>query len=76
MLCKTRQAEKQKAEKAMSNCVLLYPIDNATQKPLSFNFQGTPSGPNSLLQTSEIPSSWTIATGKKRKNNLAHTPKP
>lgn len=73
--CKSRQAEKQKTEAVLSNCASFYPIDTVTQKPLSFNFQSITNSPNSIIQTSEIPLTWTFATSKKQKKNLAHTPK-
>ena len=76
--CKIKQTEKRKAEAIMSNQALLYPID-ATQELISFgpifsNFQGS-SAIDLTLQASEIPLTWTITAGKKRKNNLAHTSK-
>ena len=74
--CKIRQAEKQKAKTAMSNCASLYSTNMATQEPFSFNFQSMPVELNPLSQTNTISPTWTIATGKKRKNNLAHIAEP
>ena len=74
--CKIRQTKKRKTETAMSKCAPLYPTDIVTQEPLSFNFQSTSIELDPSLQTSTIPPTWTIATGKKRKNNSAHTPEP
>lgn len=75
--CKIRQFEKRKAKIAMSNWAPLYPTI-ATQEPtpfgpLSFSFQGA-SFTDSTPPANKIPSTWTIVSGKKRKNNLAHTP--
>ena len=63
----------------MSNRISFYPIDTTTFQALfSFDFQNsTPNGLDfAISQTSKIPQMWTIAIGKKRKNNLTHTPEP
>ena len=66
--CKGRLAEKRKTEIAMQNRAPLYAIES---QPPSFQFQLLRESTPTVTQTDEIPSTWKIVNGKKRKTHNA-----